>query len=89
MGPFWIPQGATSWKYNLESTIEIFVATQTRQNDDFRNQKLHTNEVLMQLTTKNESMSTHNKMMEIEIFQIELQQVSLSRFFFGSDRAKS
>lgn len=39
-------------KSNLESTMKNFVETQTRQNKDFKNQNLLTNEVLRQLSTK-------------------------------------
>lgn len=44
--------------------MENFVVTQTRQNNDFRNQNLHTNEELRQLATKIENLDTHNKMLE-------------------------
>lgn len=51
-------------KSNLETMMESFLAMQTRQNKEFRNQNLFINGVLMQLTTKFEYIFNHNKMFE-------------------------
>lgn len=51
---------------------------QTRQNEDVKNQNLHTNEVLRQLTSKVYTMATHNKMLETQISQVGQQQASTS-----------
>lgn len=54
-------------KYNLELSMENFVLTQTRQNDEFRNQNLLTNEALRKLNTKVDNVVTHTKMLETQI----------------------
>lgn len=76
MGASGYPQGTTPMKYDKEAMMESFVATQTRQNDDFRNKKFHINEVFRQQAIKIESMSTHNMMLETQISQIAQQQAS-------------
>lgn len=66
----------SSKKSNLEILMENFLMMQTRQNDDFRNHNLHTNEVLQQLTIKIELVATHNKMLETYITQVVQTQAS-------------
>lgn len=63
-------------KSNLGLLMENFVITQTRQNDEFKNQNILTNEALEQLTTKIDNVSTHNKMLKTQIFQVSQQQAS-------------
>lgn len=58
------------YKYNLELLVEIFIIAQTRKNEEFKNQNLHTNEVLIQLTSKVASISNHNKMLKNQIFKV-------------------
>lgn len=52
---------------NLELLMENFVATRAFENEDFGNKNFHTNEVLMKVSTKLESIATHNKMLETQI----------------------
>lgn len=47
--------------------MENFVATQMSQNKDFKNQNIHISEVLRQLSTKVDGISTHSKMLETQI----------------------
>lgn len=48
-------------KCNLEMLMENFVMTQTHQYKDYKNQNLHTNDVLRKLASKVDIMATHNK----------------------------
>lgn len=48
-------------KSNLEIMIASFMETQTRQNEDVRNQNLHTNDFLRQLASKVESVTILTK----------------------------
>lgn len=72
MGPPGFQKGvvAAPKKSNLEQLMENFGMSHTLQNEDFRNQNLHTNGVLRLLTTKVENITTHNKMLESQISQI-------------------
>lgn len=54
----------TQTRSHLEFMMENFVTMQTNKNEEFRNQNLHINVVLRQLTTKVESLAIHNKMLE-------------------------
>ncbi|XP_050909905.1 uncharacterized protein LOC127123747 [Lathyrus oleraceus] len=50
--------------------------TQTRQNNEFINQDLLTNEALRQLATKINNVSSHKKMLETQFSQVFQQQAS-------------
>lgn len=65
-------------KSNLELLMENFMMTQTRQNDEFRNKNLLTDEALRQLNTKVDNVVTHNKMLETKISQVGQQQAASS-----------
>lgn len=60
----------TQIRSNLESVMESFVAMQTCQNEEFRNQNLQTSEVLRQLSIMAESLGIHSKALEIQIFKL-------------------
>ncbi|XP_073221501.1 uncharacterized protein [Cicer arietinum] len=55
---------------SLENLLENFVLTQTKQNEEFKNQNQSMNEALMQLVSKVDSMATHNKNFETQITQV-------------------
>lgn len=78
MGPPSYQQGVVvaPKKSNLEVSMENFVVVQTYKNEEFMNQNLHTNKVLMQLSTRVESISTHTKMLETWISQVAQKQAS-------------
>lgn len=63
--------------------MENFMMTRTRQTDEFRNQKLLTNEALRQLNTKVDNVVTHAQMLETQISQVGQQQAAFS-VLFGS-----
>nr|XP_027191113.1 uncharacterized protein LOC113787004 [Cicer arietinum] len=67
-------------KSSLENLLENFVLTQTKQNEEFKNQNQSMNEALRQLASKVDSMATHNKMLETQITQVAQQVVLSSRF---------
>ncbi|KAI5413421.1 hypothetical protein KIW84_057848 [Lathyrus oleraceus] len=50
--------------------MKNFMATQTRKNKEFRNQNFHTSGVLRKLNIVVESLATHNKALETQIFQL-------------------
>lgn len=54
------------------------MATQTLLNEEFKNQNLHINEVLRQLNTKVDGITTYSKMLETQISQVAQQQASAS-----------
>lgn len=54
-------------KSNLELLMEKFAMMQTRENYEFRNQNLLTNETLRKLTTNVNNVATHNQMLETQI----------------------
>lgn len=54
-------------KSNLELFMENFILTQTRQNDEFRNQNLITNETIMKLNTKVDNIVIHTNILETQI----------------------
>ncbi|XP_039134169.1 uncharacterized protein LOC120271547 [Dioscorea cayenensis subsp. rotundata] len=56
-------------KSNLEALLESFVATQAKQNEEFKQQGQVMNEAIRQLTSKVDSLETHNKMLENQIAQ--------------------
>lgn len=64
----------------MEIKVGKFIMRQIRQNEDFKNQVIHTNEMLRQLETKVRAMVTHNKMLETLIFQVPQQLASTSAF---------
>ncbi|XP_039128971.1 uncharacterized protein LOC120265134 [Dioscorea cayenensis subsp. rotundata] len=56
-------------KSNLETLLENFVVTQAKQNEEFKLQGQVMNEAIRQLTSKVDSLATHNKMLENQIAQ--------------------
>ena len=54
-------------KSNLEAMLETFVAAQSKQNEEFKQQTQVMNEAIRQLTSKVDSLATHNKMLENQI----------------------
>ncbi|XP_020270991.1 uncharacterized protein LOC109846180 [Asparagus officinalis] len=56
-----------SQKSNLENMMEKFVTTQSKLNEEFKQQQQTTNEVVKQLASKMDSLATHNKMLETQI----------------------
>ena len=62
-------------KSNLELLLENFVLSQTEQNQELENQTRFLKDSLTELTSKVDSIATHNKMLETQISQIA-QQVS-------------
>lgn len=73
MWPSGFQQGTTFSKSKLETMMESFLAMQNCKNGEFINKTLHTNEVLMRLTTMIEYISTHNKILETQISKVEQQ----------------
>jgi len=51
-------------KSNLELLLENFVMGHTKQNQEFKNQTGFLNDSLIKLTSKADSIATHNKMLE-------------------------
>jgi len=64
-------------KSNLELLLENFVMGQAKQNQEFKNQTGFLNDSLIKLTSKVDSICTHNKMLETQISQVA-QQVATS-----------
>src|SRR4030042_5076350 len=60
-------------KFNLELLIENFVLGQTKQNQELKNQTGFLNDSLTKLTSKVDSIVTHNKMLENQISQVAQQ----------------
>ena len=65
-------------KTNLELLIENFVLGQTKQNQELKNQTEFLNDSLTKITSKVDSIVTHNKMLETQISQVA-QQVSQTK----------
>ncbi|XP_020250927.1 uncharacterized protein LOC109828314 [Asparagus officinalis] len=68
-----------SQKSNLENMMEKFVTTQSKLNEEFKQQQQTTNEVVKQLASKMDSLATHNKMLETQITQLAQNVSSSSR----------
>ncbi|XP_020256161.1 uncharacterized protein LOC109833032 [Asparagus officinalis] len=68
-----------SQKSNLENMMEKFVMTQSKLNEEFKQQLQTTNEVVKQLASKMDSLATHNKMLETQITQLAQNVSSSSR----------
>ncbi|XP_020266822.1 uncharacterized protein LOC109842344 [Asparagus officinalis] len=68
-----------SQKSNLENMMEKFVMTQSKLNEEFKQQLQTTNEVVKQLASKMDSLATHNKMLETQITQLAQNASSSSR----------
>ena len=66
-------------KSNLEFLLENFVLSQTKQNQEFKNQTEFLNDSLIKLTSKTDSIVTHNKMLETQISQVAQQVASSSQ----------
>src|SRR4030065_1168930 len=66
-------------KSNLELLLENFVMSQTKQNQEFKNQNGFLNDTLIKLTSKVDSIATHNKMLETQISQVAQQVASSSK----------
>ena len=58
--------------------MENFINTQAQQNKEFANQNAHTSELMKQLSNKFDTMATHNKMLETQIFQVDQQQAAIA-----------
>jgi outer membrane murein-binding lipoprotein Lpp len=69
-------------KSNLEFLLENFVMGQSKQNQEFKNQTGFLNVSLIKLTSKVDSIATHNKKLETQISQVA-QQVATSSQTFG------
>ncbi|XP_020272432.1 uncharacterized protein LOC109847612 [Asparagus officinalis] len=68
-----------SQKSNLENMMEKFVTTQSKLNEEFKQQQQITNKVVKQLASKIDSLATHNKMLETQITQLAQNVSSSSR----------
>jgi len=66
-------------KSHLELLLENFVMGQTKQNQEFKNQTGFLNDSLIKLTSKVNSIVTHNKMLETQISQVAQQVASSSQ----------
>lgn len=47
-----------------------FLMKHTQQNEDFKNQNIHSNEVIRQFATKVDTMDTYSKLLETQISQV-------------------
>lgn len=56
--------------------MENFIVSQTKKSNEFKNQNLHMSEIVRQLASKFDSIATHNKMLDTQIFQVAQQQGS-------------
>ncbi|XP_020243612.1 uncharacterized protein LOC109821792 isoform X2 [Asparagus officinalis] len=63
---------------NLENMMEKFVMTQSKLNEEFKQQQT-TNEVVKQLASKMDSLATHNKMLETQIIKLAQNASSSAR----------
>ena len=64
-------------KSSLELLIENYVINQSKQLQELKNQTGFLNDSLVKLTSKVDSIATHNKMLETQISQVA-QQVATS-----------
>ena len=65
-------------KSNLALVIENFILGQTKQNQELKNQTGFLNDSLTKLSSKVDSIVTHNKMLETQISQVA-QKVSQTK----------
>ena len=66
-------------KSNLELLLEIFLMEQQKQNQELKTQTGFLNDSLIKLTSKVDSIATHNKMLETQISQVAQQVASSSK----------
>jgi len=57
-------------KSSLELLMENYVMNQSKQLQELKNQTRILNDSLVKLTSKVDSVATHNKMLEIQISQV-------------------
>src|SRR4030066_1760317 len=66
-------------KSGLELLLENFIANQNKLNQEFKNQNGYSSDTLIKLSSKVDSIHTHNKMLETQISQVAQQIASNSK----------
>jgi len=66
-------------KSSLELLMENYVANQSKQLQELKNQTRFLNDSLAKLTSKVDSIATHNKMLETQISQVAQQVATFSQ----------